>query len=177
MFRERRQENSQSVFVATAAGTLKPNVAASSGGISSEKNGENNRLLTRKVLLTLKDNKLWYDKLWQVLAPITPIRNFSSLYIGVPYLFRRIAPLTIGRKSAGASSSVNNWELRYYAQLGTLEEPLINVWISPLMVSQSKNHRLGMEDVYLISLGKRVYRPCQKEYQDFLIVSGNQLAF
>ena len=175
MFRERRQENSQSVFVATAAGTLKPNVAASSGGISSEKNGENNRLLTRKVLLTLKDNKLWYDKLQQVLAPITPIRNFSSLYIGVPYLFRRIAPLTIGKNAT--ASSVNNWELRYYAQLGTIEEPLINVWISPLMVSQSRHHRLGMEDVYLISLGKRVYRPCQKEYQDFLIVSGNQLAF
>ena len=171
MFRGKREEYSQDAFVATAVEALEPGKVTSSAERASEKNDENKQLLTRKKLLTLNN-----DKLRQQLAPIMPIRNFSSLYIGVPYLFRRIVSVLMGTKSVGASCA-NNWELRHYAQLGTLEEPLINVWLSPLMVKQSQNYRLGTEDVYLISLGKRVFRPCRREYQDFVIVPGNEFVF
>ena len=175
MFRGRREEYSQDVFVATTAEALEQpdKITSSSAERASEKNDENKQLLTRKKLLTLNN-----DKLRQQLAPIMPIRNFSSLYIGVPYLLRRVVSILTGTKSAGASSSsTNNWELRHYAQLGTLEQPLINVWLTPAMVKQSENYRLGAEDVYLVSLGKRVFRPCRREYQDFVIVPGNEFVF
>ena len=149
-------------------------ITPSSEERTSEKNGVNKQLLTGKKLLTLN---YYNDKLHRHLAPIMPIRNFSSLYIGVPYLLRRVVSILTGTKSAGASSSTNNWELRHYAQLGTLEQPLINVWLTPAMVKQSENYRLGAEDVYLVSLGKRVFRPCRREYQDFVIVPGNEFVF
>ena len=133
-----------------------------------EKNIENKQLLTLKILL-LQGR---VDRMRQILAPIVPIRNFSSLCIGVPYLVRRIKPITVGKKNTDASSR-NNWEFQHYAQLGTLAEPLIHVWLSPLMVIQSKNYQLGMENVYLISLGKHV-RMWWNGYQDFVIVPANQ---
>ena len=177
MFRGRREEHTQEdVFVATVSEALEqPNkITPSSEERTPEKNGVNKQLLTRKKLLTLN---CYNDKLHRHLAPIMPIRNFSFLHIGIPYLIRRVVSILTGVKSADASSSTNNWELRHYAQLGTLEQPLINIWLTPAMAKQSENYRLGAEDVYLVSLGKRTFRPCRREYQDFVIVPANEFVF
>ena len=170
MFREGKEEEySQVAYVATASEASESDEPASSAeGASGKK--ENKQLLTREKLPTVKN-----DKLHQQLAPITPIRKWCSLDIDMPYLFRRVVAVEVDRKSVAGSSA--NRELRHYAELGTFEEPLINVWLSPIMVKQSENYCLGMEDVYIIPLGKRVIRDNIREYHAFVIVPGNELVF
>ena len=105
LFVELNSQTHSFVFVVTLMETIKPIDAASSTERTLEINGENKQLLTLKKLLLHGKS----DRLRQILAPITPIRNFSSLCIGVPYLLRRIIAVTVGRKSTNAYSD-NNWE-------------------------------------------------------------------
>ena len=78
------------------------------------------RLLTREKLLTVKKDKLRRQ--------IEPIRNWSSLEIGKPYLFKRVVAIEAKRKRS--VDSTNNWRLGHYAELVCTEEPLINVWLT-----------------------------------------------
>ena len=91
-----------------------------------------------------------------------------------PYLFRRVVAMEVDKKGVTGSSS---WELSYYAELGSDEEPLINAWLSPMMAKESENYHLGTEEVYIVPLGKRISRENQREYQSFVIVPGNELLF
>ena len=77
------------------------------------------RLLTREKLLTVKNDKLRRQ--------FAPIRNWSSLEIGKPYLFKRVVAIEAKRKRS--VDSTNNWRLGHYAELVCAEEPLINVWL------------------------------------------------
>ena len=94
--------------------------------------------------------------------------------MGYPYLFRRVVAMEVDKKGVTGSSS---WELSHYAELGSGEEPLINAWLSPMMVKESENYHLGTEDVYLVPLGKRVSRESKNEYHAFVIVRGDELVF
>ena len=125
------------------------------------------RLLTREKLLTVKNDKLRRQ--------FAPIRNWSSLEIGKPYLFRRVVPIEVERKWRGDSS--NNWELSHYAELACAEEPLINVWLTVIMAKESENYYLETGDLYIVPLGKRVSQNNRREYHAFTIVPGNELVF
>ena len=129
--------------------------------------GKQIRLLTRQKLLSVKNNRL--------LRQIEPIRNWTSLEIGKPYLFRRVVPIEVKRKRNG--DSTNNWSLSHYAELVCAEEPLINVWLTPAMVEESENYYLETGDFYIVPLGKRVSKKNQREYHAFIIVPGNELVF
>ena len=95
--------------------------------------------------------------------------------MGYPYLFRRVVAMEVARKGVAGSSS--NCELSHYAELGSDEEPLINAWLTPIMVKESENYHLGTEDVYIVPLGKRVSRENKREYQPFVIVRGDELVW
>ena len=129
--------------------------------------GKQIRLLTREKLLSVKNDKLRRQ--------FAPIRNWSSLEIGKPYLFRRVVPIEVKRKRNG--DSTNNWSLSHYAELVCAEEPLINVWLTPAMAKESENYYLETEDFYIVPLGKRVSQKNRREYHIFIIVPGNELVF
>ena len=125
------------------------------------------RLLTREKLLTVKNDKLRRQ--------IAPIRNWSSLEIGKPYLFKRVVAIEAKRK--WNADFTNNWGLGHYAELVCAEEPLINVWLTPTMVKESENYYLETGDLYIVPLGKRVSQNNRREYHAFTIVPGNELVF
>jgi hypothetical protein len=163
---EEEEAHSQDAYVATTSEAFEPIGPASSAERASGKK-KKKRLLTREKLLTVKNDKLRRQ--------FAPIRNWSSLEIGKPYLFRRVVPIEVKRKRSGDSS--NNWGLSHYAELVSVEEPLINAWLTPIMVKESENYHLGTEDFYIVPLGKRVSRENRREYQAFVIVPGNELVF
>ena len=125
--------------------------------------GKQIRLLTREKLLSVKNDRLQ--------RPFEPIRNWSSLEIGKPYLFRRVVSIEVKRKRNA------DWSLSHYAELVCAEEPLINVWLTPAMVEESENYYLETGDFYMVPLGKRVSKKNQREYHAFIIVPGNELVF
>ena len=125
--------------------------------------GKQIRLLTREKLLTVKNDRLRRQ--------IVPIRNWASLEIGKPYLFRCVVSIEVKRKRNA------DWSLSHYGELVCDEEPLINVWLTPAMVEESENYYLETDDFYIVPLGKRVSKKNQREYHAFTIVSGNELVF
>ena len=163
---EEEEEYSHDEYAATASeASDSPESASRAEGTSGKKNKQ---LLTREKLLTVKS-----DKLRRQLAPI---RKWSSLNTGYPYLFRRVVAMEVKRKVQGADGS-SSWELSHYAELGSDEEPLINAWLSSIMVKESENYNLGTEDVYIVPLRKCVSRENKREYQAFVIVRGDELVF
>ena len=122
------------------------------------------QLLTREQMLTIKN-----DELRRRLAPI---RNWCSLKIGKPYLFKRVVPIIVKN-----SNSNNDWRLGHYGELACAEEPLINVWLTDAMVKESENLYLEMEDFYLVALGKRISQKNGRQYHAFIIVDGNEFIF
>ena len=163
---EEEEAHSQDAYAATTSEAFEPIGPASSAERASGKK-KKKRLLTREKLLTVKNDKLRRQ--------FAPIRNWSSLEIGKPYLFRRVVPIEVKRKRNG--DSTNNWSLSHYAELVCAEEPLINVWLTPAMVEESENYYLETGDFYIVPLGKRVSKKNQREYHAFIIVPGNELVF
>ena len=140
--------------------------------IVAKKENNSRALLTRERLLTVK-----CDKLRRQLAPI---KRWGSLSVGHPYLLKRIISIPVHKKNDKPSSSKGmsyNRETSYYAELETDTEPLINVWITSIMLAESENYDLSSDDVYIIPLGKRISQENGNEYHAFVIVRADELEY
>ena len=133
---------------------------------------KNKAYLTREKLLTVKADKLRRQ--------IAPIKKWASLFVGHPYLLKRVVSIEIQNKVQGASSSTSNddcKETAHYAELETETVPLMNVWITPIMVAEAENFDLASGDVYIIPLGKPISKDNGKEYHSFVIVRADELEY
>ena len=84
-----------------------------------------------------------------------------------PYLFRRVVAIEVENEGV--------CELRHYAELGSYEERLINAWLTPMMVKESKKYQLGTENIYIAPLRKRISCENKRKYETFEIVRGAEL--
>jgi hypothetical protein len=129
-------------------------------------------LLTREKLLTVN-----CDILRRSLAPI---KKWESLLEGHPYLLKRIVSMPIRKKKETESTSektVYVEDTGYYAELETEKDKLMNVWITPFMLSESEKHDLSSNDVYIIPLGKKQAQESGYDYHSFVIVRGDDLEY
>ena len=57
----------------------------------------------------------------------------------------------------------------YYAELETEKDSIINVWITSIMLAQSKNYDLSSNNVYIVPFGKKISQESGYEYNSFVI--------
>ena len=172
------EEYSQDMYATAAAEEPSESPASPDSSESSRAEAasgkENKVYLTREKLLTVKD-----DSLRRQLAPM---KKWSSLTTGYPYLLKRIISMEVkkfgdGNEASSSTSSGSCKETSYYAELESQTDSLINVWITPIMLAESENYNLASGDVYIVPLGKRLSQESKKEYHAFVILRGDELEF
>ena len=179
MKRQSTTEDEYSQLAYTPDAAEEPSQSPASPDSSSESLREeavpekkNKAYLTREKLLTVKADKLRRQ--------IAPIKKWASLFVGHPYLLKRVISIEIQNKMHGASSSTSDdgcKETSYYAELETETVPLMNVWITSIMAAEAENFDLASGDVYIIPLGKRISKENGKEYHAFVIVRADELEY
>ena len=142
---------------------------ASSVAATTDPVPESKPFLTREKLLTVND-----DKLRRRLAPV---RKWASLTVGYPYMLKRIISIEVNKKDGDDGASSSGLDLSYYAELESETEPLVNAWLTSIMIAEAENFDLTTRDVYIIPLGKRISQENKKEYHSFVIVRGDELDF
>ena len=54
---------------------------------------------------------------------------------------------------------------------------MINAWITPIMLAESKNYDLSPNDVYIIRLGRKTSQESGYEYNSFVILRADKLEY
>ena len=94
----------------------------------------------------------------EIKRKIKPIQKWTTLFEGVSYLMKRVIEL-------GGGS-----EVRHYAEVENEAGETNNVWISDIVLDESKKYNLIDNDVYIMPLGKTLSKESGFEYHDFVML-------
>ena len=100
----------------------------------------------------------------EIKRKIKPIQKWTTLIEGAPYLMKRVIEL------GGGGSQV-----RHYAEVENEKGETNNVWISDIILDESKKYKLIDNDVYIMPLGKTVSKESGFEYHDFVIMKDSDV--
>ncbi len=117
--------------------------------------------LSKDMLIRCGDDKMK--------RKLSPIQKWASLEQGFPYLAKRVVSMEVKSKTGGK-------EIGYYGELETADNPLVNVWLTDLMVEESRNYDLRSGMVYLVPLGKAISMETGHEYNNFMYLKEDDLA-
>ena len=94
---------------------------------------------------------------------IKPIQKWTTLIEEAPYLMKRVIELEGGS------------QVRHYAEVENEKGETNNVWISDIILDESKKYNLSDNDVYIMPLGKTVSKENGFEYHDFVILKDSDV--
>ena len=144
---------STSTSSSTSTTTTIPAAAA-----AIQKSGKR-KFLSPKSFLNLGGDKLK--------RKIKPIQKWSTLTEGTVYLMRRVVSMEVQMKTGP--------QIEHYVELENEKEETLNVWITKLILTDSKKYDLTDNDVYIMPLGKTISQEKGFEYNDFVILKDNEV--
>ena len=99
----------------------------------------------------------------EIKRKIKPIQKWTTLIEGAAYLMKRVIEMKGGP------------QVRHYAELENEKGETNNVWISSIILDESKKYKLVDNDVYIMPLGKTVSKENGFEYHDFVILKDSDV--